>query len=100
AGGDADRNAFEARDEARIGDGLLVRNGDDLVIDGGVEDFRGETRAQPLNLVRTGLSAGQDGRCRRFDGDDLHGRLAGLQHLPDAGDGATGADAGNDDVDA
>ncbi len=36
--------------------------------------------------------------ARRLDGDRLEARLARLDHLADAGDGAAGADAGHQDV--
>jgi hypothetical protein len=49
--------------------------------------------------VRAGLAAVEDRALLGLDGDDLHGRLALLEHLADAGDRAAGADAGDDDVD-
>lgn len=47
----------------------------------------------------TGLAAGEDGRIGGLDADDLHTRLAGLEDAADTGEGAAGADAGNEDVD-
>jgi hypothetical protein len=49
--------------------------------------------------VRAGLAAVEDRGLLGLDGDDLHAGLALLEHLADAGDGAAGADAGDDDVD-
>src|SRR6185312_16791631 len=99
-GRDADRHAFETGDEARIGDRILVRNGDDLVVNGGIEDLWRKAGAQPLNLVRAGLATRQNGRRLRFHRHDTHGRLALLEHLADTGDGAARADAGDQYVDA
>src|SRR5437016_6175799 len=96
---DADRHAFEASDEARIGDRVLVRDAHDLVVDRGVEDLWRKTGADALDLVRTGLAAGEHRRGFRLDGHDMHRGLALLQHLADAGDGAAGADAGNEYID-
>ena len=80
-------------------DGLPGVDVDDLVVDGGVEDLRDEVGADALDLVRAGRSTVEDRRLGRLDGDDLDTRLAGLEHLADSGDRATGADARDDDVD-
>jgi hypothetical protein len=96
---DADRDAFEPRDEAGIFEGLVVRDLHDLVIDRRIEDRRHETGADALDLVRAGIAAGQDRAVGRLDRDDLETGLPGLQHLADAGDRAAGADAGDEDVD-
>ena len=58
-----------------------------------------EAGADALDLVRAGLAARQDRRILRLDRDDLRDGLARLQHLADAGDGAAGADAGDEIVD-
>ena len=71
---DADRHAFEPRDQARVGDGILVGDRDDLVIDRGVEDLRREAGADALDLVRAGLAARQHRRGLRLDGDDMKPR--------------------------
>src|ERR1700731_1078430 len=43
-------------------------------------------------------AARQDGARSGFDGDDLESGQARLQRLADAGDRATGADAGDEDI--
>ena len=58
-----------------------------------VEHLRHEARADALDLVRTGLAAGQNRRILRLDREDLEVRQARLEHLADARDGAAGADA-------
>ena len=80
-------------------DGRLGVDVDDLVVDRGVEDLGDEVGADALDLVRAGGAAVEDRRLGRLDADDLHAGLAGLEHLADAGDGAAGADAGDEDVD-
>ena len=72
---------------------------DDLVVDRRVEDLGHEVGADALDLVRAGGAAVEDRRLRGLDADDLDAGLAGLEHLADAGDGAAGADARDEDVD-
>src|SRR5688572_2918816 len=71
----------------------------DLVVDVAVEYVRHEIGPDALDLVRPRLAGGQEGRLRRFDGHDLELRLELLQYLSDAGDGASGADAPDENVD-
>ena len=78
---------------------LFGRHRQDLVIDLGVEDQRHKTGADALDLVRARIAAGQDRAFGWFDGDHFHVGLAFLQHTADAGDRATGADAGHEDID-
>ena len=91
--------AFQPCHEAGIFEGLVVRDGHDLVIDGRIQDRRREAGADALDLVRAGSAAGQDRAVGRLDGDDLETGLPCLQHLAGAGDRAAGADAGNEDID-
>ena len=53
----------------------LVGDGDDLVDDLAVEDAGHEARADALDLVRAGLTAGEHGRILGLERDHLHGRL-------------------------
>src|SRR5690606_35207217 len=98
-GRNPDRNAFQPRYQARIGKGVLVGNRDHLVIDLRVEYPWRKAGPDALNLVRSRLAARKDRRILRLDGDHMERRLAGLQRLADAGDGAAGADSGDEDVD-
>ena len=84
-----------ARGRDRVGE-LDV---DDLVDDAPVEDGGDEVRADALDLVRTGRALRQQRRVGRLDGDDLGVGHALLEHLPDTGDGAARADAGDEVVD-
>src|SRR5690606_9663461 len=70
-----------------------------LVVDLGVEDLGHEVRAEALDLVRTRLAAVEDRRLGGLDRDDLHARLALLEHLPHTRDGPARADARDEDVD-
>src|SRR5207247_2017216 len=99
AGGDADQKPLEARQRARVLDGLLVRDRDHLVVDGSVEDLGHEARADPLDVVKARLAARQHGRRGRLDGVDGHVGALAAQHLADAGDGAARADPGHEGVD-
>src|SRR5208337_100116 len=64
-----------------------------------VEDARHKAGADPLNLMRSRLSARQDRRFFRFHGNHFEAWLARLQHLPNASDRAARPDTGNDYVD-
>ena len=77
----------------------LVADLDHFVDHGAVENFGHEAGADALDLVRPGLAAGQHRAVLGLDGEDAQRRPARLEHLPDAGDGAAGADAGNESVD-
>ena len=48
--------------------------------------------------MRAGLPTGEDRRGSRFHSDSLEARLAGFDHLGDAGDGAPRAHAGHNNV--
>ena len=57
---------------------------------------RDEAGADALDHVRAGLAAGEDRAGLGLDRDHPQAGLARLQHLRDAGEGAAGADAGDD----
>src|SRR6266568_2606066 len=78
---------------------FLVRHRDHLVDDGAVENFRHEPGADALNFVRTGRSAREHGAVLGLDRDHADRRLAGLEHLPDAGRGTAGPNPRHDHVD-
>ncbi len=98
AGGNADRDAFDARDQARIVEGCLVADGDHFVDDAPVENRRHETCADALDLVRAGLAARKHRRVLRLDRNHLEVRIAALENLADTRDRAARADAGDHDV--
>jgi hypothetical protein len=85
---------------ARGLEGVVVAHADDLVVHPGVEHGRHEAGADPLQRVRPLDAFGQHRRCLRLDRDAAELRLARLDHLAHAGDGAAGADAGHQDVGA
>src|ERR1700728_260963 len=80
------------------GDGIVVGNPNDFVNEFGVENFGDEAGADSLDFVRSGLASGENGTVSRLDGDDFEGRFFGLDVFADAGEGATGANAGDEDV--
>ena len=98
-GGDADQHALFSADELAGGKGVFIGDGKDLVIDPGVEHIGDEARADALDLMCARNALGQDRGAFRLDGDDLDGRVACLEIAADAGDGAAGADAGDEVVD-
>ena len=97
---DADRDAFDAGQRARGLERRLVADRDHLVDD---RCGRGPPARSPRRCPGScaGRAAPPDrtGRVLRLDRDDLERGPARLQHLADAGDGAAGADAGDEIVD-
>ena len=81
------------------GKGVVVLDGDDLVIDLGVEDVGHKAGADTLDLVRAGLTAGQQWRIAGFDGDDLDTRIFFFQVSASTADSTACAYAGNENVD-
>jgi len=63
-----------------------------------VEDVWNEPRADALDLVRRVLPDRQHRTFLGLDGYDAQRRLAGLEHLADAGDGAAGTYAGDEEI--
>ena len=57
-GRDAHQNAFLVADQAAGGKGVVIFDGDDLVVDLGVQHVGDEACADALDLVRTGEVAG------------------------------------------
>src|SRR5699024_12772360 len=97
-GGDAHEQALLPGGAAGGLDRVFAGDGDHLVVDAGVQDLRHEVRPETLDLVRTSLASGEHGGLGRLHGDDLHLRLALLEHLSHTGDRAAGAHPGDDDV--
>ena len=81
------------------GKGVVVLDGDDLVVDPGVEDVGHKAGADTLDLVRAGLALGEHRGGGGLDGDDLNLGVLLLEELAHAGHSAAGADAGDEDVD-
>ena len=97
-GGDAHQNAFLVADQAAGGKGVVIFDGDDLVVDLGVQHVGDEACADALDLVRTGGTLAQDRRGSGLNGHDLDAGILALEVLAHTGDGAAGADAGHKDV--
>src|SRR5205823_1202316 len=104
AAADAAQDALLPRQPARHLEGRIVVDLDHLVDDAKVQHAGNEAGADALDLVRAGLERlavhllRDDRAVRRLDGDRLEARLARLDDLADAGDGAAGADARDEDV--
>ena len=86
-------------DQLAGGKGVLVGNGDDLVIDLGVQHIGHKACADALNLVRTGHALAQHGGGGRLDSHDLDGGILALEILTHAGHSAAGADTGHKNID-
>src|SRR5271165_5278832 len=98
-GRNPDQHPFLTRGAARHRDRVFVRYAIDFVVDLRVQNRRDEPGAGTLNLVRAGFTAREYGRCVRLDRYDVEARLALLDHLADARDGAAGSDRCNERVD-
>ena len=99
AGGDADQHALLVADLLAGGKGVLVGDGDDLIVDLGVQHVGHKAGTDALNLVRARSALAQHGGGSRLNGHDLDVGVLALQVLADTGDGAAGTDAGHEDVD-
>src|SRR5699024_11387438 len=71
-GGDAHEQALLLRDLTGAVEGGVVVDGDDLVVDLGVEDLGHEVRAETLNRVRSVLALAQDYRWGGLERDELY----------------------------
>ena len=78
AGGNADKDAFLLSDESADGKSVFVLNGDDLVIDGGIQKLGDKACADALNLVRACRAVGKDRGGGGLDCDDFDVRLFGF----------------------
>lgn len=58
AGGNADKHTFLGCDESACRKSILVRYGDDFVIDFGIQYLRNKAGADSLNFVRAGSAGG------------------------------------------
>src|SRR5262245_22081570 len=105
AGADAAENAFLARQLPGHGERIVVVHLDHFVDDAEVQHVGHEARADALNLVPAGLQRlslhllRDDRAGDRLHRNRLERRFALLDDFADAGDGAAGADAGDEDVD-
>src|SRR5665647_452653 len=99
AGREADQQPLFLRGTTSPLDGRLGVDVDDLVVYPTVEDLGHEVRTDALDLVRAGSTAVKDCGLLWLNANDLDHGVAGLEDLADAGDGATCADSGDEDVD-
>src|SRR5665647_1276054 len=99
AGRDTDQQTLFLRSTPRPLNGGLGIDVDDLVVDLTVEDLGHEVGTEALNLVRAGSTAVEDRGLFGLDADDLDLGVASLEDLADARDGATSANACDEDVD-
>lgn len=80
-------------------DGVVEGGIDDLVVDFRIEHLGHEIRSETLDLVRPGVSAGEDRGVFRFDADDPYPGFAFLEPVTHPGQCSAGADPGDEDVD-
>ena len=81
------------RELAAIFERILVRHGDDLIVNLRIERLRHEARADALDLVRAGLALREHGARRRLDSDNVHVLILLLEIAADARQRAARADA-------
>src|SRR4029077_13372685 len=85
---------------ARHGLGVLRRDGNDLVYCIGLPQRWDKTDADPLDLVRSARSSGQDRRLRRFHGGDMQVGLVLAQATCGAEDRVPGTDRVDKGIDS
>ena len=85
-------------DLAPEGERVLVGDGEHLVDELCIQNFRHEARADALQAVRPGVAARKHGRFFRFDGDRAQGRVLLLQKFRAARKRAARADARHEDI--
>src|SRR4029077_7879716 len=98
-GGDAHEQAFFDGETPGHEDGVFAGDLDDLGNVVGAEDFGNEAGADALNFMRAGSATRKDCAFFRFDCDGLEARLFRTDVFGHAGDGAAGADTGDEDID-
>ena len=98
AGGDAGQHPFPAGQLAARRVGVGFGNGDDLVIDRGIQHFGHEARADALQAVGPCLAAFQHRGAGGFHRHHLHGGGLLFQVAAHAGDGAAGTGPGHEDI--
>ena len=81
-GGDAHQNAFLVADQAASGKGVVIFDGNDLVVDLGVQHVGDEACADALDLVRTGGALAQDRGGSGLNGHDLDAGILALEYWP------------------
>ena len=96
---DSHQDALLFRDPPGCSACVLVGDLEHLVDQLSLQDIRHEACADALNLVRPGLAATQHRGVYWFDSNGFEAWLATLDHVGHAGDGAAGADAGDEHVD-
>ena len=64
---------------AAVEEGIFVLDGENLIVDFGIQRFRHEAGADALDFVRARRSLGENGRGGRFDSDDLYRRILRLE---------------------
>ena len=77
---------------------IIVLYFENVIIDFGVQSLGHKSGTDTLNLVRTGLSAGEHRRICRFYGNDFHIRILGLQIFTGTADSTAGADTGMEEL--
>ena len=76
----------------------MIRNGDHLIIDLGVQNRGDEVRPDALNAVGGGIPLAEQGRCCRLCGDNMDAWVLLLEIPPNSGDGSSGAYTGNQKI--
>ena len=98
AGGDAGKDSLGAAQLPGGGVGLCLGDGEDLVIDAGIEDAGDKVGADALQTVGTGISLAQQGGGGGLHGDDLNIGLLASEISAGSGDGAAGTHTGHENV--
>ena len=98
ATGNAGEDRLLSCQPAGRGDGVFVGHPDHFIVDLGVQQSGNEPGADALLPVRRRLAAREHRAFGRLDGHDVDARLLLPEEAAGAGDRASGADAGDEDV--
>ena len=93
AGGNSDQNAFLVSDLLAGGKGVVVGNGDNLIVYLCVKHIGNEACADALNFMSAGNAGGKNCRGGGLNSNDLYVGFFGFEIFTDAGNGSAGADA-------
>ena len=95
---DTHEDAFSLGNCLAGGECVFVLDREHFVIDGGVQSIRNKACANTLDLVRTSRALGKHRRRFRFNCDNLHIRILGLEVFTDTRDRSTSTYACDENV--
>ena len=98
SGRDSHQHAFLPSDASSVRKGVLIGNGQNFIIDFGIQVVRHKTRANSLDLVCAGNSAREDWGRRWLHSHDLYGGIFAFEVFAHAANRTACPYAGNKNV--